>query len=89
MPSLRYLNVVLTVLAVLLGLNLWTSWHQTPTGELGLDNPAHAAGLPDAAAQRREIIDQLKLLVNKTGTLADLLKSGEVRIKTDRPEDAK
>src|SRR5438552_3583139 len=39
MRSLRYLNSILTVLAVLLALQLWTAWTLGPSGE----TPAGAA----------------------------------------------
>ena len=57
MKSLRYLNMILTVVAVLLTLNLWTQWTSS-AGPLALDGAAtaHAAeeGLGNPAAQRNE-----------------------------------
>ncbi len=85
MKSLRYLNTVLTVIAVLLGLNLWTTWMGQPAAP-GFASPAHAAdneGLSNAGAQRTQMIDQLKKLVQRTEELTALLKSGNVHVKVD------
>jgi hypothetical protein len=77
MRSLRYLNGVLTIIAVLLTLNLWTFWHASPgTAALPGVERAEAAGLANAGSQRREIIDQLKQ-VN--------VQLGEVSSKLDQP----
>ncbi len=81
MRSLRYLNVVLTVLTVVLTLHLWTLW----TGEAlsSVTPSAHAGGLPDAGAQRKEMIDLLKGMNQKMDQLAALLKSGEARVRVE------
>jgi hypothetical protein len=61
MRSLRYLNGVLTVLAVLLTLNLWTQWQAAPgTAALPQVERAHAQGLANPDEQRMQIIDLLK-----------------------------
>jgi hypothetical protein len=77
MPSLKYLNTILTVLAVLLGLSLWTAWTQSPD----FVAPAHAQGIPDEGAQRKQMIDELKLLNKKVDGLQALLVSGAVRVQ--------
>lgn len=84
MRSLRYLNGILTVLAVLLGLQLWTSW--TANTSVDVAAPAYAQGIPDAGAQRLQIIDQLKLLNSRTEELKGLLLSGKVQVKVILPE---
>lgn len=76
MNSLKYLNVMLTVLAILLGLQLWTTWTQSPD----MLAPAAAQGIPDEGAQRKQMVDELKLLVKKVETTNDLLVSGKVRV---------
>lgn len=76
MPGLRYLNVMLTVLAVVLTLNLWTAW----MGGEGVASRAYAQGIPDAGAQRQQIVDQLKLLNQKAEQIKELLVSGKVRV---------
>ena len=56
MRSIRYLNTVLTVIAMLLTLQLWTLWTSPPAQTLSAAQMAHArgrpAGFPNAAAQR-------------------------------------
>jgi hypothetical protein len=84
MRSLRYLNTILTVLAVLLALQLWTAW----MGNGGLAAPARAVasptgGIPDAGAQRKEMIDLLKALNEQSSDLVKVLKSGDVRVKLE------
>ena len=87
MRSLRYLNTVLTLMAVLLTLHLWTLWTGGPTGDghspLELAATARAAGIPDAGAQRKQIIDLLKLQNQKTDQLVNLLKSGRARVRLE------
>jgi len=77
MTSLRYLNLMLTVLAVLLGLQLWTTWTQSPD----MVEPAAAQGIPDEGAQRAQMIDQLKLLNKQVDQTRKLLVSGQVRVE--------
>jgi hypothetical protein len=83
MKSLRYLNVVLTLIAVLLTMNLWVQYAQSP---VGIATPALAAaeeGLANPAAQRNEIIALLKKQVAATENLHALLKSGTLKVKVD------
>jgi len=77
MKSLKYLNSILTVLAVLLALQLWTTWNAAP---VDLASSAHAQGIPDEGAQRKQIIDELKLVNKKVDELKGLLVSGKVRV---------
>ena len=78
MRAIHYLNTVLTVLAVLLAAQLWTSWTQSPD----LIRPAAAqGGIPDAGAQRQQIVDEIKLLNGKVDDLQSLLVSGKVRVR--------
>ena len=84
MQSLRYLNCVLTILAVLLTLSLWTAWTTTPAGEvLSIAEPAHAQGVANAGAQRKEMIDQLNQLNLKMTELKATLTDGSVRVRVD------
>lgn len=83
MNSLRYLNTMLTVLAVLLALNLWTAWSGGPS----LSPEAHAQGIPDSGAQRMQMIDQLKKLNERTNEIKQLLESGEARVRIVSDED--
>jgi hypothetical protein len=85
MNSRRYLNTILTVIAVLLSLQLWTSWN---SGELSTATPAMAqpeepGGLPNAGAQRKQQIDLLKKIVTQNDALVALLRSGQVRVQVE------
>jgi hypothetical protein len=93
MPGLRYLNVILTVLTLLLALQLWTSLTQknepwaVPARAAELPGPG---GIPDAGAQRMQVIDLLKQLVQKAEDQKELWRSGQVHVKVDKdPADGK
>lgn len=81
MRSLKYLNVVLTVVAVLMTVQVWTSLGAAPAVDFA--SVARAEGIPDAGAQRQAIVDQLKLVNQKLEEMAGLLRSGEVRVKVE------
>jgi hypothetical protein len=85
--SLRYLNSVLTILAVLLTLNLWTLW--TTAERVGGALPEFAstasAGIPNAGLQRYETNSLLKSLNQKTEELTGLFRSGAARIRMEQP----
>lgn len=84
MRQLRYLNAVLTVIAVLLTLNLWVAWHATPGGQqMTLTQEASAQGLADAGAQRREMVDLLKQINVSIGQVRTTLTDGSVKVSTD------
>jgi hypothetical protein len=96
MKALRYTNAVLTVLAVLLSIQLWTTWHgrglaaieAAPTQAAPPDPSIRTGapgGLPDAGAQRRDIIDLLKRQVQQSDELTKLLRSGQVRVRVENP----
>ena len=76
MNATRYLNTILTVLAVLLSLNLFTAWS---SGD-GMATPVMAQGIPDEGAQRVQIINELKKLNQQTGEIKSLLSSGKLRV---------
>lgn len=84
MPSLKYLNTILTILAIILALNLYVTVF---TGPSALPQ-AHAQGIPDEGAQRVQIIDQLKLLNQKLEQLKGLLESGKVKVVVTNAPDA-
>lgn len=84
MRSLRYLNTVLTLIAVLLTVNVWTLWTVTPGGEaLSVATQAQAQGLTNAAQQRKDMIDVLKKINADTGELKSMLKSGSARVRLE------
>lgn len=99
MRSLRYLNLVLTVIAVLLTLQLWTMWASGPTllTDTAVAAPsrppsasvvrsrqaAKASGIPNAGAQRAETARQLQQLNQKADALINLFRSGQARVRIE------
>lgn len=83
MNAMRYLNTILTVLALLLALNLWTAWSAAPS----LTGAAQAQGIPDEGAQRQQQVDLLKKLNVRMEEQAELLQSGKVRVRVILPDD--
>ncbi len=84
MTSIRYLNAILTILTVVLGVQLWTTWTAGPAWS----DTARAQGIPDGGAQRQQIVDQLKLVNKKVDQLQGLLTSGKVRVRlAEAPEE--
>ncbi|WP_432798086.1 hypothetical protein [Poriferisphaera sp. WC338] len=82
--SLRYLNTILTVIALLLTLNLWAMWQGTPGGEAAsFGTEAHAQGISNSGAQRKMMIDQLKLLNKGVASMERLLVSGKARVRVE------
>jgi len=91
MKPITYLNGILTVLAVLLTLNLWTQWHAGPgAAQLpGLAQQAHARDVPAPAsggAQRKVMIDELKRIKGDTQQISQLLSSGKLRVLVEMPD---
>lgn len=83
MRSLRYLNTMLTIIAVLLTMQVYALL--VGPGGPEVAPSAQAQGIPDAGAQRKEMIDQLKQLNAKTDQLLSLFKSGQARVKLENP----
>ena len=86
MPSLRYLNSVLTVIALLLTINLYTLWTVNPAGSiLAPETSVQAAdsGVVDARVQRKEMIDQLKQLNSGLSAVQQTLTSGKLRVQVE------
>ncbi|MEX2672411.1 MAG: hypothetical protein WD294_09910 [Phycisphaeraceae bacterium] len=79
MNALRYLNTILTVLALLLSLNLWTAWSTSPSFTPSAN--AQGVGIPDAGAQRKQMVDLLKTIVVQTDETNKLLESGELHVR--------
>lgn len=91
--SKRYLNAVLTVIAVLLALHLVADRQastQTPPTSLVSASPAWAAstGIPNAAAQRKDMVDLLRKIETNQRNLEALLKSGAARVRIEGPVSA-
>lgn len=85
MASMRYLNSILTIIAVLLTVHLWAWWLSPSDSRVTSFTPtAHAqAGLPNAAAQRVQMINEMKQTNAKLDQLTALLKSGKVRVRVE------
>ncbi len=88
MRQLRYLNAVLTVIAVLLTMNLWVAWNTTPGGEaMTFAQPASAQGLADAGSQRREMVDLLKQLNVSVAKLQTTMTDGSMKVAAPAERD--
>tara|TARA_R110002111_G_scaffold101314_2_gene157024 strand:+ start:763 stop:1035 length:273 start_codon:yes stop_codon:yes gene_type:complete len=84
MKSLRYLNTVLTLIAVLLTVNIWTLWNVTPGGgALSVATEAQANGIPNAGQQRKDIVDAIKRLNADTVAMKNTLANGTIKVKIE------
>ena len=84
MQSVKYLNTILTAIAILLALQLWTSWAGVSSDQpIELVAPAHAAGIPNAGHQRQQMVDQLKEVSSKLDQLNDQFRSGQARVRIE------
>lgn len=86
MGSLKYLNGVLTIIAVLLTLNLWTTWSTTPAGKsLSIASPAQAMGFANPDAQRQQMIGLLKKLNVQLADVKKTLTNGSIHVQVVKP----
>lgn len=76
MISLRYLNTVLTILAVLLAAQLYTSWTAAPS----FTPEARADGIVDLGAVNVEMLGQLKSINAKVDQLSTMFATGKARV---------
>ena len=82
MQSVKYLNVILTAITILLALQLWTSWAGVSSDQpIELAAPAHAAGIPNAGAQRQQMIDRLKDVSAQLTELNNQFRTGQARVR--------
>lgn len=88
MNNSKYLNAVLTVIALLLGLNLWVGAHQSPAAAaIDPASDALAQGTTDAGTQRKAMIDELKALNTKVDAMSKKLTDGSITVKVEgQPE---
>jgi hypothetical protein len=83
MRQSRYLNVILTVNALLLGAVLWTQF----AGGSGLAQPAMAQAqqqpnpLMQAGEQRVRMVENLDRLTQNITSLQQMLESGRVKVQ--------
>ncbi len=92
MKTVRYLNSVLTVLAVLLTLNLYMQLAGAPAGSLPGTSVAQAnnepRGVGSQAARQQAIVDELKALNATVRQLQASLADGSIRVKVDALPDS-
>lgn len=84
MPHNRYLNGVLTAIALLLAMNLWVNLHQSDAaGSLDPATEALAQGATSPAQQRETMIREINALGTKIDAIGSKLTDGSVRVKVD------
>lgn len=86
MKQTRYLNCILTVIAILLSAVLWVNLAGHPLLVQDATAQTLPGGIPDAGKQRKEIVDALKSLsrdVQKTNQLLE----GELRTRVTNLSD--
>jgi|GEM_PF-2516160 len=91
MGTLRYLNVMLTVIAVLLSLQLWTQWTMSPSviTEVHAGNTSRAQPFPNAAKQRKDMKDSLDKAVRQLQDLNKQFQSGKARVHVENISETK
>ena len=87
MTNTKYLNAVLTTLAVLLALNLWVGVNAGPGDRTNPEGQAIAQGRVDAGQQRAEMITQLKELKSSVESLSKKLSDGSITVKVEGDAD--
>jgi hypothetical protein len=92
MRQSTYLNVILTVNAVLLAGVIWT----TISGGTALSQPAMAqtgtgsgAGVPNAADQRQKMIEALREMKTSVDATRKLVESGKIRVEVSNLDQIK
>lgn len=83
MTDSKYLNAVLTTIAVLLALNLWVGIHHAPGVEPNPEGQAIAQGRVDAGQQRAEMIKELKGVKSTVESVSKKLSDGSITVKVE------
>ena len=83
MKNQRYLNSVLTAIALLLAMNLWVNVHDSDAPALGLESQAMAQGSVSPAQQREAMIREIQALGAKIDAVGTKLTDGSARVKVD------
>jgi hypothetical protein len=78
----RSLRVLLTVIAVLLGMNLLVNMNAS-----GGPRAAYGAGIPDTGAQIQSMVDAINELNKKVDKLDAFLESGALSVKVQEAKD--
>lgn len=76
--SIRYLNSMLTLIAALLALELWTQWTTSP---IELSTEVQAAINP--AVQRQQTNDLLAQISTQNKLLVSLFQSGKAKVTVE------
>jgi hypothetical protein len=84
----RYLNVILTVNAVLLTGLLWTQLSDRPL--LASDVAAQSVpGIPNAADQRQRMLEAMREIKDSVDATRNMLQSGKLKVEVTNIEDLK
>ena len=78
---------LLTVIILLQVLTIANQWFTGPAAP-SLVSPAQAQ-VPDAGAQRLQIIDELKGVNDKLGKMVGMMESGNLQVRVVTPDDNK
>jgi len=89
MKSLRYLNTVLTLIAILLTVQLWTGWHGSAGQMLDHAATVEAAGIPNAGSQRAAMLDELETMNKNIAALRSTLESDGLKVVVTNIDDLK
>jgi len=79
MQKRGYFNVILTVNAVLLAALVWTQVSSAPLGRAAHAEPM--LDIPNAGAQRLEMLRELQLLRAQLTVMAEFLDEGELKVR--------
>ncbi|MFK7790817.1 MAG: hypothetical protein AB8C95_15155 [Phycisphaeraceae bacterium] len=83
MTNTKYLNSVLTAIALLLALNLWVGVNGSPSDSINPEGQAIAQGRVDAGQQRAEMIKELKGLKSTVESMSKKLSDGSITVKVE------
>lgn len=87
MTNTKYLNTVLTAIALLLALNLWVGVNGSPGDSTNPEGQAIAQGRVDAGQQRSEMIKELKGLKSTVESMSKKLSDGSIKVKVEGDAD--
>lgn len=87
MTNTKYLNAVLTVIAVLLALNLWVGVNPSPSASANPEGQAIAQGRVDAGQQRADMIKELKGMKSTIEAMSKKLTDGSIKVKVESEPD--
>lgn len=83
MNNTKYLNAVLTAIALLLALNLWVGVNASPSNNTSLAGQAIAQGRVDAGQQRAQMIKELVGLKSTVESMSKKLSDGSIKVKVE------